>query len=177
MGQAIKPVLTPVHPYPLKALLNWPFTSHSQSCPFQGLPCTHKPLEGASRTYVITADKGNTLLPLTLQKFIAKIARRDPLQVAIFKSGGAGLMNTAIATAIGQPWPLVTIPWQIFGAGVIRYGLTYCAFVMALRHIGPSRTGAFLPYLPWSEWQLRSRFWAIRLPIPLTPNDCPASHD
>lgn len=80
--------------------------------------------------------------------FTAKIAQRDPLQVAIFKSGGAGLVNTAIATAIGQSWPAGVILWQILGAGVLCYGLTYCAFVMALRHIGPSRTGAFFALSP-----------------------------
>jgi drug/metabolite transporter (DMT)-like permease len=80
--------------------------------------------------------------------FTAKIAHRDPLQVAIFKSGGAGLFNTAIATLIGQPWPSVSVTLQIFGAGFVGYGLTYCAFVMALRNIGASRTGAFFALSP-----------------------------
>jgi drug/metabolite transporter (DMT)-like permease len=80
--------------------------------------------------------------------FTAKIAHRDPLQVAIFKSGGAGLVNTAIATFIGQPWPSVSITLQIFAAGFVGYGLTYCSFVMALRNIGASRTGAFFALSP-----------------------------
>jgi drug/metabolite transporter (DMT)-like permease len=80
--------------------------------------------------------------------FTAKIAHRDPLQVALFKSGGAGLINTAIATLLGQTWPPFSILWQVFGAGFIGYGLTYCAFVMALRNIGASRTGAFFALSP-----------------------------
>jgi drug/metabolite transporter (DMT)-like permease len=80
--------------------------------------------------------------------FTAKIAHRDPLQVAVFKSGGAGLINTAIATLLGQTWPPFSVLWQVFGAGFIGYGLTYCAFVMALRNIGASRTGAFFALSP-----------------------------
>jgi drug/metabolite transporter (DMT)-like permease len=80
--------------------------------------------------------------------FTAKIAHRDPLQVAIFKSGGTGLMNTAIATLIGQSWPPFSVLWQIYGAGFVGYGLTYCSFVMALRYIGASRTGAFFALSP-----------------------------
>ncbi len=80
--------------------------------------------------------------------FTAKIAHRDPFQVAMFKSGGAGLINTAIATLIGQPWPSFSVLWQVFGAGFVGYGLTYCAFVMALRNIGASRTGAFFALSP-----------------------------
>lgn len=78
----------------------------------------------------------------------AQIAHRDPLQIAIFKSGGAGLINTAIATAIGQPWPPFSVLWQVWGAGFLGYGLTYCALVMALRKIGASRTGAFFALSP-----------------------------
>jgi drug/metabolite transporter (DMT)-like permease len=80
--------------------------------------------------------------------FTAKIAHRDPIQLAICKSGGAGLVNTAIAALIGQPWPSISVTLQIFAAGLAGYGLTYCAFVMALRNIGASRTGAFFALSP-----------------------------
>jgi drug/metabolite transporter (DMT)-like permease len=97
--------------------------------------------------------------------FTAQISHRDPLQVAIFKSGGAGLLNTAIAWFSGQPWPPLSVLLQILGAGFVGYGLTYCSFVMALRNIGASRTGAFFALSPLVGVAIAILF----LEEPLTP--------
>jgi drug/metabolite transporter (DMT)-like permease len=77
-----------------------------------------------------------------------QFSARDPFQVAMFKSGGAGLVNVAIAAALGQSLPHWGLMLKIFGAGFISNGLTYCCFVMALRNIGAARTGSFFALSP-----------------------------
>lgn len=113
-----------------------------------GILVSHSDRSAIDLSWGALAILGTCLAWAIDSNFTARIADRDPFQVAIFKSGGAGLVNTVIATAIGQPWPSASLLWQIFGAGMIGYGLTYCAFVMALRHIGPARTGAFFALSP-----------------------------
>lgn len=78
-----------------------------------------------------------------------KIADRDPLQVAMLKSGTAGIINVAIALAIGQSFPQPLILLATLGTGFLCYGVTLILFVLALRHIGASRTGAFFALSPF----------------------------
>jgi drug/metabolite transporter (DMT)-like permease len=77
-----------------------------------------------------------------------QFAARDPFQVAMFKSGGAGLVNVAIAASMGQSLPPLPLMLKIFCAGFVCNGLTYCCFVMALRSIGAARTGSFFALSP-----------------------------
>jgi drug/metabolite transporter (DMT)-like permease len=77
-----------------------------------------------------------------------QFSARDPFQVAMFKSGGAGLVNVSLAAAMGQSLPHLGLMVKIFGAGFISNGLTYCCFVMALRNIGAARTGSFFALSP-----------------------------
>jgi drug/metabolite transporter (DMT)-like permease len=78
-----------------------------------------------------------------------KIADRDPVQVAMLKSGVAGLINVLIALALGNALPaLPTLALTLF-LGFIAYGLTLLYFVLALRHIGAARTGAFFALSPF----------------------------
>jgi drug/metabolite transporter (DMT)-like permease len=77
-----------------------------------------------------------------------QFAARDPFQVAMIKSGGAGLVNVAIAASMGQSLPPLPLMLKIFCAGFVCNGLTYCCFVMALRSIGAARTGSFFALSP-----------------------------
>jgi drug/metabolite transporter (DMT)-like permease len=113
-----------------------------------GILVSHSSQSSVDLSWWALAILGTCLAWAIDSNFTAQIAQRDPLQVAIFKSGGAGLVNTAIAALMGQPWPSASVIWQVFGAGLVGYGLTYCAFVMALRNIGASRTGAFFALSP-----------------------------
>ncbi len=81
--------------------------------------------------------------------FTNKIATRDPLQVAMLKNGVAGLINVAIALVIGQPLPSVTTVLGVCGVGFLCYGLTLFCFVLALRYLGSSRTGAYFALSPF----------------------------
>ncbi len=78
-----------------------------------------------------------------------KIATRDPFQIALLKSGIAGLINVAIAFSLGQtPPPLHTLLGAL-AIGFISSGLTYVCFVQALRQLGAAQTGAYFALSPF----------------------------
>lgn len=77
------------------------------------------------------------------------VADRDPLQIALYKSGIAGLINVAIAWAIGQTLPPLPILLAALAIGFVSSGLTYLSFVQALRQLGAARTGAYFALSPF----------------------------
>jgi drug/metabolite transporter (DMT)-like permease len=77
-----------------------------------------------------------------------RVSHRDPFQIALIKTGSAGLLNVAIALSMGQRLPAWPLLLKVGGVGFLCYGLTYCCFVLALRRIGPSRTSAFFALSP-----------------------------
>ena len=73
----------------------------------------------------------------------------DPVQIAAIKGSVAGSINIAIALFIGQRFPG---PLQLLAAGsigLIGYGVSLVAFVLALRHLGAARTGAYFSTAPF----------------------------
>ena len=77
-----------------------------------------------------------------------RVSHRDPFQIAMIKSGSAGLINVMLALSMGQHLPDLELLLKVGLIGFLCYGLTYCCFVMALRGIGASRTAAFLALSP-----------------------------
>ena len=77
------------------------------------------------------------------------VADRDPLQIALFKSGIAGLINIAIAYAIGQTLPPLPTLIPALVIGFISSGITYVCFVQALRRLGAARMGAYFALSPF----------------------------
>lgn len=78
-----------------------------------------------------------------------KIATRDPFQIALLKSGIAGLINVAIAFFIGQTLPPLPTLLAALTVGFISSGLTYVCFVQALRQLGAAQTGAYFALSPF----------------------------
>jgi len=78
-----------------------------------------------------------------------KIATRDPFQIALIKSGIAGLINVAIASSIGQTLPPLPTLLGALAVGFISSGLTYVCFVQALRQLGAAQTGAYFALSPF----------------------------
>ncbi|WP_404785869.1 DMT family transporter [Altericista sp. CCNU0014] len=113
-----------------------------------GILVSYSNSSGMNLSWGALAVLGTCLAWAIDSNLTAQFATRDPFQVAMFKSGGAGLVNVAIAAAMGQPLPPLPLMLKIFSAGFISNGLTYCFFVMALRNIGAARTGSFFALSP-----------------------------
>jgi len=78
-----------------------------------------------------------------------KVSLTDPLIIAMLKGLVAGTVNLGLALALGARLP---DPGIVFGAGVVGfagYGLSLVLFVVALRHLGTARTGAYFSTAPF----------------------------
>ncbi len=78
-----------------------------------------------------------------------QIADREPLQIGTVKSCVSGVVNTAIALAVGESLPSPSMVLLTGVIGLLNYGLALILFVLALRYIGASRTGAFFSLSPF----------------------------
>ena len=78
-----------------------------------------------------------------------KVSGNDPVQVAMLKGLAAGSVNVGIAVIFGArfPAPLTTI--ASLGLGFASYGVSLVLFVLALRHLGSARTGAYFSLAPF----------------------------
>lgn len=78
-----------------------------------------------------------------------KVALADATWIASIKGLVAGGVNLALGLAIGASWP--PVPW-LAGAlllGLGAYGISLTLFVVALRHLGTARTGAYFSVAPF----------------------------
>ncbi|MBI3797241.1 MAG: DMT family transporter, partial [Deltaproteobacteria bacterium] len=78
-----------------------------------------------------------------------KISAGDPVQIAAAKGLIAGMVNLLLAHAVGTalPTPLVVATTALIG--FLSYGISLTFFVLALRHIGTARTGAYFSVAPF----------------------------
>jgi drug/metabolite transporter (DMT)-like permease len=94
-----------------------------------------------------------------------KVSQADPLQIVQLKGLIAGPLNVAIGIWTGGS--ISTLPSSLL-AGVIGffgYGVSLVLYVIALRHIGAARTGAYFSTAPF----LGAAISVIALGDPLTP--------
>lgn len=73
----------------------------------------------------------------------------DPLLVTGLKGAAAGSVNVVVAVVLGQPWPSLSTAAGLLLVGFVGYGLSLACFVVALRHLGTSRTGAWFGTAPF----------------------------
>ena len=78
-----------------------------------------------------------------------KVSAGDPFQVAAIKGAVAGVVNLAIALLLGAHLPGGGVLAGALVVGFLGYGLSLALFVLALRHIGTSRTGAYFSLAPF----------------------------
>ena len=81
--------------------------------------------------------------------FTRKVALNDASWIALVKGLGAGSTNLVLACLLGAKLPpLPTVLWA--GAvGFMSYGASLVLFVVALRHLGTARTGAYFSVAPF----------------------------
>jgi drug/metabolite transporter (DMT)-like permease len=78
-----------------------------------------------------------------------KVSAGDPVQIATLKGLAAGTVNTAIAMALGASWPALPRLAGALVLGFLSYGVSLVFFVLALRHLGTARTGAYFSSAPF----------------------------
>ena len=78
-----------------------------------------------------------------------KVSSADPMQVAAAKGLIAGTVNTVLAIVTGTTIPKTPEIVTAGGLGFLSYGLSLTCFVLALRHIGTARTGAYFSTAPF----------------------------
>ena len=78
-----------------------------------------------------------------------KVSASDPLQIAGIKGLVAGTVNLSIALVMGLHFPDMRTILTAGLVGFSGYGLSLVMFVLALRHLGTARTGAYFSAAPF----------------------------
>ncbi len=78
-----------------------------------------------------------------------KVSAGDPVQIAMLKGMVAGSVNTALALSLGARLPPAPSLAAVSVVGFLGYGVSLAFFVLALRHIGTARTGAYFSVAPF----------------------------
>ena len=78
-----------------------------------------------------------------------KLASADPVQIAMTKGLVAGAVNLALAVVQGAAMPSVDATVAAGLVGFFGYGVSLVLFVLALRHLGTARAGAYFAAAPF----------------------------
>ena len=78
-----------------------------------------------------------------------KVSLADPVEIAMLKGLIAGPVNLAIAFAGGARMPPLDAAGLAAVVGFLGYGVSLVLFVLALRHLGTARTGAYFSTAPF----------------------------
>ena len=78
-----------------------------------------------------------------------RVSAADPIQIAATKGAVAGAVNITIAFATGATMPDVPAILGAAGVGFVGYGVSLVCFVLALRHLGTARAGAYFSTAPF----------------------------
>ncbi len=78
-----------------------------------------------------------------------KISANDALTISAIKCSVSGFVNLSIALFLGQHFPSAAIISQSLIVGFFGYGLSLALFVLALRHVGAAKSGAYFSVAPF----------------------------
>jgi drug/metabolite transporter (DMT)-like permease len=78
-----------------------------------------------------------------------KISAADPLRTTAIKGLAAGVINVGIGLARGASAPPAPVIAGAALIGLLGYGVSLIFFVLALRHLGTARTGAYFSTAPF----------------------------
>ncbi len=95
-----------------------------------------------------------------------KIALADAVWITMVKGLAAGFANLALAFGMGAAWPGPGATLAAGAVGFVSYGVSLTLFVLALRHLGAARAGAYFSVGPFFGASLA----LVLLGEPLTPN-------
>jgi len=95
-----------------------------------------------------------------------KVSASDPTHIAALKGVVAGSVNLAVALAMGAAIPAVPVLMIAAVIGLLSYGVSLSLFVLALRHIGTARTGAYFSSAPFVGVTLSIMLLGDRVTLP-----------
>jgi drug/metabolite transporter (DMT)-like permease len=78
-----------------------------------------------------------------------KLSSSDPVLIAMTKGLAAGAVNFGSAMARGATWPAAAGTGEATILGFLAIGVSLVLFVLALRHLGTARTGAYFSLAPF----------------------------
>jgi drug/metabolite transporter (DMT)-like permease len=78
-----------------------------------------------------------------------KLSSADPVQIAAIKGIVAGVVNLGLAFGQGAHLPDLMAVANAAVVGFFGYGVSLVLFVLALRHLGTARTGAYFSTAPF----------------------------
>lgn len=78
-----------------------------------------------------------------------KVSAGDPILVAGIKGVVAGLVNLGVARLTGATVPAAATVGGAMLVGFLGYGVSLVLFVLALRHVGSARSGAYFSLAPF----------------------------
>lgn len=78
-----------------------------------------------------------------------KVSLNDATWIAATKGLVAGGVNLIIAMILGAHWPAWPPALGALLVGLLAYGVSLALFVVALRHLGTARTGAYFSVAPF----------------------------
>ncbi|AUT64605.1 DMT family transporter [Paraburkholderia terrae] len=88
-----------------------------------------------------------------------KVSTNDAMVIACLKGLIAGPVNLAIAFATGASLPAAGMVGAAMTTGLAGYGVSLVLFVVALRHLGTARTGAYFSVAPLFGVALSLLIW------------------
>ncbi|MEO5700675.1 MAG: DMT family transporter [Casimicrobiaceae bacterium] len=78
-----------------------------------------------------------------------RVATRDAMLIAGLKGLVAGAVNLTLGWSLGLAWPPLDSATAAAALGFLGYGVSLVLFVLALRHLGTARTGAYFAVAPF----------------------------
>ena len=78
-----------------------------------------------------------------------RVALADAVWLASVKGLAAGGTNLVLGLALGAAWPSTPQVGGALAVGLVAYGFSLVLFVVALRHLGTARTGAYFSVAPF----------------------------
>jgi drug/metabolite transporter (DMT)-like permease len=110
----------------------------SWSAPFElGVPWGALAIAGACLAWAVDNN------------FTRHVSAADPVQIAMLKGLCAGAVNTCAAVLLGAKLPPIGNLAAVGLVGLFGYGVSLVLFVLALRHLGTARTGAYFSLAPF----------------------------
>jgi hypothetical protein len=123
------------------SLARWLFSQVPWSCHGRGT--------GSFRILGRSLLRGHAWHGVSINNLTRKLSSADPVLIAMTKGLVAGTVNVALAILRGATLPSIEVSGGAAVVGFLGVGVSLVLFVLALRHLGAARTGAYFSLAPF----------------------------